>query len=142
MRRGEKRRALGDQGVHRGIPVVGPKNNFDPPPFSFGTKAVVLFGRRKRCNSKGKAIEFELDMAGFAGRRGPKRFNKTELRIERHRPRQIARIKRFISGNLKVGIVVPQPCIVYSDYTVIGSSAGATRRYSHSMVPGGFDVTS
>ena len=76
MGRGKKRRALGDQGVDCGIYVVGPKNNFNPSSFSFQTKAVVLFGRLNCRNSESKAIQFELDMAGFARCRSPKRFDK------------------------------------------------------------------
>jgi hypothetical protein len=42
MGRREQRRPLGDQGAKCGISVIGPNNDFDPAPFSFRTKAVVL----------------------------------------------------------------------------------------------------
>jgi hypothetical protein len=45
MGRRKERRALGDQRANRRISVVGPENDFDPTPFPFGTKAVVLSGR-------------------------------------------------------------------------------------------------
>src|SRR5271170_1631402 len=90
MRRGKNRRAVGDQGVQCGIGVVGPQNNFNPPSFSFRTKAVVRSGRLDRRNSEIKAVQVELDMGGVARRRSPKRFNKAQLRIKRHHPRKIA----------------------------------------------------
>ena len=61
----EESRTLGDQGAHGGISVVGSKNDFDPAPFSFRTKSVVLFGCLYFRNSESESIQFELDMGRF-----------------------------------------------------------------------------
>jgi hypothetical protein len=66
MSRREQRRALGDQGVHSGIRVVGPENDFDPAPFSLRTKAVMLPGGLYCSNSKRESVQPELDVGGFA----------------------------------------------------------------------------
>jgi hypothetical protein len=76
MSRREQRRARGDQGVHRGIGVVGPKHDFDPAPFAFRTKAMVLLGCLYCRNSEAESIQFQLDMGRLARRRSAKRFNK------------------------------------------------------------------
>jgi hypothetical protein len=64
--RREPRRAPGNQSVHCGIGVIGPEHDFDPAPFSFGTKAVMLPGCLYRGNSERKAIQLELDVRRFA----------------------------------------------------------------------------
>lgn len=62
MRRRKQRSALGDQCAHGGISVVGPKNDFDPAPFLFWTKAVVLSGRLQRRNSESEPIQSDFDV--------------------------------------------------------------------------------
>jgi hypothetical protein len=66
MRRREKRRTLGNQDVQCGITIVGPKDDFDPAPFSPRSKAVVLFGCFHRRDSEGEPIQREFDMDRFA----------------------------------------------------------------------------
>jgi hypothetical protein len=66
MGRREQRRTLGDQGIQCSISVVGPKDHFDPAPFSFWTKAVMRPGCLYRSDSEGESIQLEFDMDHFA----------------------------------------------------------------------------
>jgi hypothetical protein len=66
MSRREQRRTPGDQGVHCSIGVVCPKNDFDPAPFAFRTKAVMLTGSLYCSNSEGKSVQLESDVGRFA----------------------------------------------------------------------------
>jgi hypothetical protein len=58
MGRREQGRPLGDQGAQCGISVIGPNDDFDPAPFSFRTKAVVLPCRLYCSNSETEPSNF------------------------------------------------------------------------------------
>lgn len=73
----EERCTLGDHGIHRGVWVLGPKNDLDPAPFSFRTKPVVLFDCLDCRNSESESIQREFDMDRFAVRGRAKRLNET-----------------------------------------------------------------
>jgi hypothetical protein len=76
MGRREQRRPLGDQGAQCGISVIGPNNDFNPAPFSFRAKAVVLSRCLYRRNSESEPVQLELNMAWFARGQSAKRLDK------------------------------------------------------------------
>jgi hypothetical protein len=66
MGRREHGHPLSDQGAQCGIIVVGPNDDFDPAPFSFRAKAVMLSCCLYCRDSETEPVQFELDMARFA----------------------------------------------------------------------------
>lgn len=83
MQRRKQRSALGDQCAHGGIGVVGPKNDFDPAPYPFWTKAVVLSGSLQRRNSESEPIQSEFDVDRLAPRLGCEMFQQNPVRNRR-----------------------------------------------------------